>query len=96
MSFSVVLITACFTKYLHSILEEREGGTIPGLQWEAKAEPEQTGEIVGTCLFRVLGAFSISSNVPICSSFSYESSTLPTGVEQAAQGGDGVTIPGGA
>lgn len=43
MSFSVVLIMDCFTKYLYSILEECEGGTIPILQWEAEAQPEQNG-----------------------------------------------------
>lgn len=43
MSFSVVLITNCFTKYLPSILEECEGGTIPILQGEDEAEPDQNG-----------------------------------------------------
>lgn len=42
MSFSVVLITVCFTKYLHCILDECEGGTVPIFQWEAEADPEQS------------------------------------------------------
>lgn len=77
MSFSVVLITGCFTKYLHSILEGYEGGTICILQWEAEAEP---GQIVSTCCSRV-SSFNTSHNVPTCS----ESSALQAGMPFASQ-----------
>lgn len=81
MSFSVVFIMGCFTKYLHSILEEYEGGTICVLQWEAQAEP---GQIVSTCCSRV-SSFTISHNVPTCSAISSESSALQTGMPFASQ-----------
>lgn len=81
MSFSVALITGCLTKYLHSILEEYEGGTICILQWEAKAEP---GQIVSTCCSRV-SSFNTSHNVPTCSAISSESSALQAGMPFASQ-----------
>ena len=57
----------------------------PSYSGKLRQSLNRTGEIVSTCLFRVLTSFSISNNVPICSGFSYESSTLQTGVTFASQ-----------